>query len=315
MSVNLIETHDSRDFTIDAAGARGTWRYVGIVKGEADPEAALELAVRNAAPFFWQGLARQSVTATPNGGGVYTVEVPYEWERPNTAAQDPTQSPGPTDGPGGGAPSGTPSGPATDDDPVGAEVTLEIGSRPPTLYTSLATLDSGGFGVVVPPGAVVAAPDYQRAINVTDKDVEGVDLDDTGEIITISKTFDYVTWAYFQRLISMRWKTNNATWFRFGRREVAFLGATLKTGKDGRWDATFRFGMKPTTTITAGKLRDDGVNKLPQYDVTYRGWDYLWVRYRPQTDAVANATVRVPAFFYIEQILEEADFTLFGIGG
>jgi hypothetical protein len=317
VSVNLIETADSRQFTIDAAGARGAWRYVGIVKGEANPEAALELAVRNAAPYFWEGLARQSITADPHGGGVYTVEVPYGLERANTAAQDPTQTPDPvTGGPGGGPPSGTPTGPTSDDDPVGSEVTLELGDSPPKLLTSLATLSSGGFGVPAPPGAVVAAPDYQRAINVgQDGKAEGVELGDTGSVMTITHRYDSMSYKLFRLIAGMWWKTNDATWKRFPRRELALIGCTLKTGAGGRWDATFRFGVKLTTTIAAGKLRDDGTNKLPQAAVTFRGWDYLWVKYEDEVDGTANRLLPRPKAYYVEQVLEEADFTTLGIGG
>jgi hypothetical protein len=309
VSVSLTETAESREFTIDAQGARGAWKYVGIVAGEADPEAALELAVRNAAPFFWEGLARQSITATPHGGGVYSVEVPYAIEKPNTAAQDPTASPGPTDGPGGGAPSGTPTGPASDSEAVGAEHTLEVGGRPPKLLTSLATLASGALG-----GGV--APDFKRAINVSQKgEVEGVEIDDAAIVWTVSKDFDFITWGYFKLLVSLLWKTNsNTSWYRYGRREVAFMGATLKQGKDGRWNATFRFGLKPTTTIAAGKFRDDGANKLPQASFTFRGWDHLWIKFEEEVDAAVNMQLSRPKYYFVEQVLEEADFAQFGIG-
>lgn len=314
MAVELIETTESRDFRLDAASAEGTWRYVALVTSETDPEAALDLAVRASAPFFWNGLARQSIQATPRGGGVYTVEVPYRLERPNTAAPDPIAGGGAGTGPGGGTASSTPPTPASDNTPVGPNVTLEIGGRPPKLLTSIATLDSGGFGVPVPPGAVVDAPDHQRSINVqADGEVEGAEIDDSATVLTETYKFDFVSWAYIRRLQSMVWKTNNGTWRRFARREVALIGASLSTTDDARVSITYRFGLRPETTIAAGKIRDDGTNKLPQSAVTFRGWDYLWVAFEEKVDA--NRTTRRPKFFYVEQVLEEADFLLLGIGG
>ncbi len=313
MAVELIETTESRDFRLDAASAEGTWRYVARVTSEADPEAALDVAVRATAPFFWNGLARQSIQATPRGGGVYTVEVPYRIERPNTSAPDPIAGGGAGTGPGGGAASSTPPTPGSDNDPIGPNVTLEIGGRPPKLLTSLATLDSGGLGPVAPPGALVPAPDHKRSINVVDGEVEGVEIDDPASVLTMTYKFDSVVWGTVRRWQSMVWKTNNGTWRRFARREVAFIGASLSTTDDARVSATFRFGLRPETTIAAGKLRDDGTNKLPQYAVTFRGWDYLWVSFEERVDA--NRTVRRPKFFYVEQVLEEEDFLLLGIGG
>lgn len=315
MAVELVESFDSREFRLDATSASGTWRYTARVTAEADPEDALYQEVYASAPFYWNGLARQTIVATPVGGGVYRVEVPYLLEVAGTAAQDPTQTPDPsTGGPGGGPPSGTPTGPASEDAAVGANVTMEIGGRPPKLLTSIATLSSGGVGLAVPPGAVVDAPDHQRAINVgQDGRVEGVEIDDPGVIITLTYKFDTLSWKYINRLRGMVWKTNNAVWFTFKQREAALLGATIATGDDARGTITFRIGLRSETTIAAGKLRDDGTNILPQADVTFRGWDYLWVAYEEATSN--NRTVSRPTFYYVEQVLEEENFTLLGIGG
>lgn len=309
MSVEVIEVHTSRPYSLDSTTATGTRRYKVRVTGEADPETAINTQIAATAPFFWGGLARQSIRGMPVSAGVYDVDVEYKLEISGAAAQDPSVTPGGSSGPGGGAPSGTPSGPASDEAAVGANMTLEIGGRPPKLLTSLATLSSGALG-----GG--AAPDFKRAINVgQDGKVEGVEVDDPGCVLTLDYTIDYVSWRYVNRLKSLLWATNNADWFTFKRREAAFLGATLRTVKDNRVAASFRFGLRAESTIAAGDLRDDGANKLPQAAVTFRGWDYLWVKYEEEFDAGTKRTVQRPKFYYVEQVLKEADFTQFGLGG
>lgn len=321
MGVELVETADSREFTIDSVRSNGEWKFIARATGEADPENAVYLAVSAAAPFFWNGLSRQTMTATPKGGGVYIVSVPYKIEIFNTAAQDPTQSPGSTDGPGGGSPSGTPSGPTSDDDKVEANVTLEIGGRPPKVWTSLATLlrfTHGGGGGGDPQGSLLA-PDHRRSINVgQDGKVEGYEIDDPASNIVFDYTFDWCTWRYVRRLHEMVWTTNNnTTWRRYNRRELAFLGATLRTSRDARNTISFRFGVRIQRTIAIGDIRDDGVggSKMPAAAITVRGMDYLWVLYETVTDVAAKRKTTRPKYGYVEQVLKEADFTAFGIGG
>ena len=69
MSVRLTETAKSREYELNDRTATGSWAYVAFVTGESDPEDALYTAVVAAVPIRWNGLTRQSMRATPLGGG------------------------------------------------------------------------------------------------------------------------------------------------------------------------------------------------------------------------------------------------------
>lgn len=308
MSVEILEKPESRPYTVDRVGATGTRKYKVRVLGEVNPEAAINTAILLATPVFWNGLALQSIQPTPLTPTIYDVDCEYKLEISGASMQDPSVTPSDTSGPWGSSPSGTPTGPAADTDAIGPNVTLEIGGRPPKLLTSLATLSSGALG-----GGV--APDFKRAINVgQDGKVEGCEVGDPGVVLTLDFKIDYVSWKYIDRLTSLVWATNNATWYKFDRRGVTLTGATLKSDKDARVSCSYRFGLRKGTTLAAGKLRDDGADKLPQAGVTFRGWDYLWVKYEDAFDPAVKMTVQRPKYYYVEQVLEEADFALLGLG-
>lgn len=322
MAVTLIERHDSRSYTLSALRGSGAWKYTAYATGEADPESAVRTAVLSATQFYWMGMARRELEVNPIGGGWYEVSVPYSWEQPDTAAQDPTQTPDPsTGGPGGGPPSGTPSGPATADTPLGPNISLEIGGRPPALTTSrnLVFSEMAGGGLAPNHGRII---NYNRVTN----EVDGTEVDDSSSVLNIDHLFDYVTPKFVELLFGAVWKKNHATWYHFAPGSVAFLGVTLQSTDDGRARAGFKFGLRQRETILAGQLRDDaegssagpdddGANLLPTSDTDKKGWDYLEIQFENATDSETGLLVAKPMAMRIHELLPDFDFTLFGIGG
>lgn len=307
MAVTLIEKPDSRNFDSAVGQASGTWRYLAMVTGEANPETALLTAIRASATFFWYDLARKRIVCTPLTSELYTVEVEYSYEFPNGAASDPTASPGPTDGPGGGSPSGTPSGPTGPTDRVGVNESFEVGGRPPKLFSSLDVLYSEKAG-----GGL--APDNARLLNIKDGKVEGLEPDDPAGTYTVSMKIDYVTWGYIERLDSALWHTNDATWRTRPPRSWVFLGYSLRTGDDGRISLDMKFGRRAAETITAGQLRSDAGKTLPTVNTTKDGFDYLEIDYEDVFDATAGITVSKPSAMRIHQIFPMFDYPTLGIG-
>lgn len=317
MSVDLIELRTSRSFSTSLISASGKWEYLARATGESDPEAAVEAAVDADAPFYWEGMAKKEIKAEPIGGGLYACGVDYSWEMANTAAQDPTQSPGPTDGPGGGPPSGTPSGPATADTPLGPNVSLEIGGRPPKLYSSRFVAHAEAI--------VGLAPNNDRLLNVNRRtgEVEGLEIDDPATTFVLEYTFDFCTMRYIDRLRNAVWSVNDAEWRHIPAGDVVFMGASLSTTDNGRGRISFRFGLGKRETIESGVLRGEMTSAsgspeedaLPADDVVKGGWQYLEIVTRPEFDPTSGLVVERPWAMYIHDILPEFDFTLFGIGG
>ena len=312
MSVEIRELQQSRSFSQDATSSKGTWKFIVRVIGEASPEDAAMTSVLAAAPFFWEGLSRQSVTADNQGAGLYLVDVPYSLEVADGAgaAPDPTQTPGATSGPGGGAPSAAPPGPATENDPIRTNVSMEIGGRPPKIIRSIETLYKIGLNGDVP-------ADYMKAINVgEDGKVEGCEIPDASSTFTIDMQLDFVSWKYIKLLQSMVWKCNDAAWFTISTYSVAFMGASLKTNEKGRVDVSFKFGASAWVTIPQDAIRT-GLPAVADAPLIVPGWHYLWLTYVDEIDIVATKkrTVRRPNAMYVERVLETADFALLGIGG
>jgi hypothetical protein len=307
MSVELIESQLSREFSSSRTSATGKWTYTARVLSEVNPEDALVTAVAAVAPFFWYGLARKELVATPQGGGLYTCEVSYLWEVPNSAAQDPTASPGPTEGPGGGSPSGTPTGPSAADAPLGANVSLEIGGRPPKLMQSRSVIytERAGGG---------DAPDNMGLLNIEDGKPQGLEVEDPAKVLNVDMQYDYVTMGFVNLLTSACWHTNLSDWYHIPAGCAVFLGATLASTDNGRARASLKFGIRPEQTILTNSLRADAGKELPTADVDLRGWDYLEIDYGDEFDTPSGVRATRPKAMRVHEVLPPFDFSAFGIG-
>lgn len=310
MAVTLIEKPDSRNFDSAVGAASGTWRYLARVTGEANPEAALLTAIQASATFFWYDLARKRIVCTPLTSELYTVDVEYTYEPAGSAFPSPTSSPGPTEGPGGGPPSSPPSGPTGSSDRIGPNESWEMGGRPPKIYTSLDVLYSEKAG-----GGL--APDNSGLLNVNrvSGEIDGLEIDDSDGVYTFSGTADSVTWGDIERWDEALWHTNLDTWRTMPPRSYCFMGYSLRTGQDGRWQVDFRFGRRRTQDIAANELRADAGLSLPTVATSKAGWDYLEIDYADVFDATAGLTVKKPTAMRIHQVLPMIDFNTLGIGG
>lgn len=143
------------------------------------------------------------------------------------------------------------------------------------------------------------APDFKGAIGVTNDSVEGVDI----QVPTFNFSTSYVlpaeivTFAYVRALYRMTAKVNASSFNEFAAGEVLFLGASGSRRGEEDWDVNFKFAASPNLEgVTMGSITD----------IKKRGWEYLWVRYQDSVDQ--NTLVKVPAFVYVEELFEEADF-------
>jgi len=152
-----------------------------------------------------------------------------------------------------------------------------------------------------------SAPDFKGAIGVTPDSVAGVDI--TVPVYNFSETHYLdtatVTAAYKATLFALTGTVNNASFKGFAAGEVLFQGASGSLRSQDDWEISFKFAASPNVAgLVVGGIT--GINK--------KGWEYLWVRYRDEVDAVAQALVKRPVAVYVEQVYPSGDFSGLGIG-
>ena len=181
-----------------------------------------------------------------------------------------------------------------------SEFSFEIGTGNQRITQSLQTVAS-----YAPAGET--APDFQGAIGVTEKSVEGVDI--TVPVYRFSETHILstatVTSAYKALLFAATATTNSASFKGFAAGEVLFQGASGSRRQTDDWQIQFNFAASPNVTgLTVGSIT--GVDK--------GGWEYMWVRYQQVADETAGRIVRRPLAVYIERVYEATNYSLLGIG-
>lgn len=151
------------------------------------------------------------------------------------------------------------------------------------------------------------AADFSGAINVSDDGIDGADIFAGAFAFSETHYFDdsTITSAYKSTLAGLAFKVNDASFRGFAAGEVLFTGANGTRRGSGKWEITYNFRVLPNATgLTVGSIT--GIAK--------KGWELMWVRYRPEKDATANVIVRVPESVHIEQVYDTASFTGIGIG-
>ena len=152
-----------------------------------------------------------------------------------------------------------------------------------------------------PPGKT--APNHFGAIGVVGGDVRGVDI--VVPVFHFSERHYFsdskVTDAYKKALRDTTGKVNNAFFRGNEAGEVLFRGAQgSKTGND-KWEITFNFSASENLIdITIGSIT--GIAK--------QGWQYLWVLYEDAVDDTAKSLIKQPSAVYIEQVYQQADFSV-----
>lgn len=179
-------------------------------------------------------------------------------------------------------------------------------------YETVQWYDAGGIGQD-------NTPLFDQLIGVNNNEVTGVDLVTPKEEITITKQFVAADLAanYSDTVRAMTGKVNDDTvtftWFgqtkTYQPGELLFHGASEAVGRPNksgaiRLEFTFKFEWsKNIAGLTIG----------PITDIDKKGWEYLWVYYRPAPAGAVNALVRIPVAVYIERVYLEADFGDLGV--
>lgn len=154
---------------------------------------------------------------------------------------------------------------------------------------------------------LAAAPDCKQAIGVTPDGVQGTDVLIPRITRNVKKTFDLadIDPSYIDGLEGLVGKTNDASFSVMGSTyaagEALFSGASGGLAADSdKFEISFVFAIsKNETGLVIGDIT--GIAK--------DGWDYLWVMYETEEDAVTKRLVEIPAYVYVERVFERADFS------
>lgn len=181
-----------------------------------------------------------------------------------------------------------------------ASFSFDMGGGTRHIVASLETV--GAY-----PAGTATVGDNGKLIGVSDNGVEGVDIE--VPVYTFSETHylddSVVTDAYKGKLYALTGKTNHDAFKGCQPYECLFLGASGSKRGGERWEITFKFAASPNdANLTVGDIT--GIVK--------KGWDYLWVRYKPVKLAGLKAIGQVPAAVYVEQVRKDGNFADLGIG-
>jgi hypothetical protein len=288
MPITVEEKYDSRQST---TGSNAQVTLTFIAHGS-DDDLAIKAAVEDFAPETYDDLPRQSVQIEPIAEEYWDASVRY--------AESSSSS----------------SGGSSTPDPGSDEYTYNFDTMGGTQHITQSLNTVGSYA----DSSIPSAPDFHGAIGVSNangnSEVQGVDI--TVPIYNFSETHylttEQVTPEYKGTLFQLTGKVNNAAFRGLAAGECLFLGAsgTLHgtefndgTSGGGDWEITFRFAASPNKTgITIGSIT--GISK--------KGWEYLWVRYADAEDMDAMAMVKRPVAAYVEQVYQEADFSVLDIG-
>jgi len=254
-----------------------------IVTGTADADTALEL-VDGAAPksFSVAGVTvyKTSVDVSPESTNIWTGSVEYSEKDKDPDDSEEDQN----------------------DNGWGGSISFDTAGGTGNVTTSLKTTSSGYNSEVLK-----ATPNFNGLINVSGKDVKGIDLVQPGLKFSESHEmpFEKITTEYARQIASITGSVNSGSFRGFDAGEVLFTGCSGSTKSAELYTLSFSFICHANAdALEVGPF--SGINK--------KGHEYLWVFYTDTDDAESESLVKTPAAYYVEQVYPEADFASLGIG-
>lgn len=153
------------------------------------------------------------------------------------------------------------------------------------------------------------APPQHSAINVQDGKVMGIDVP-VGSLkftITYRQPRGNITVAYARTLAALVGKVNNATFYGFAARELMFLGASGQQGTQVDPEINYNFlAGEHLTNFTIG-----GITVALK-----EAHEHLWASFVADVEegGAEPKLIQQPEAIYVDQVAEEANFALIGIG-
>lgn len=275
--------------------ATANWIVVGIHDSE-----EMDEEVRANTPSTLLGMSRLDYSASPQGGGVWFIDVSYGISPDGSTLGDDVLSnqtfpTTPDPFPGVGDPTSMtpdPSAPSQQDttEAIGPEFSFDSTGGTTHITQSLETISRTGI-----------APDCKGAIGFSVDSVEGTDIIARKLDFSYTAKFKFISVAYILYLADMTGTVNADNFFGCAAGTLLFKGASGNYS-GGQWTITFQFSRQPNlANITIGALT------VP----AKKGWEYLWVAYEPDMTGVAPAII--PRGAYVERVYQNANFVSLGI--
>lgn len=158
---------------------------------------------------------------------------------------------------------------------------------------------TGGFWVLAQSG-----PNYEGLIGVEDGEIRGTDIIGPKMEWGRSVSLESVSVETLKAWYALIGKVNEKRFYHFAPGEVLYLGASGRYSNQDRWSVTHRFGVSLNRTNL--KVGLDLVVPVK------RGWEYVWVQYKPVVEN--GLTIRRASAAHIEELYGVADFSTLGIG-
>lgn len=299
MPGTIVELQGSRTYSVSVTGGTATFLY--YIHGETDEAAAYDL-VLNESPEEWFKFTRSDINmnnrpTTDQWFPVVTYTLPVFGQDSPAGSGDASS--------GNPAPDSPSSSPPSPTDLVDG-VAFSIGLENQHVTKSLETFSRHGLEGVVP-------KDFKGLIGVTlDGKVEGVDIGIPVASLTVKRTLPTMTAQYFKNLLYLAGKTNNQPWWIFQNEEGLFVGASGQQKGSGEFELNYEFKYSKSEVDIVIREPDVPGGEGLKVELK-RGWHYLWVHYREELDATANARVERPFSAYVERVYPTADFNYLGI--
>lgn len=292
MPIWIYEAADSgNDLTFGVQGGGVTLRW--IVTGTDLKEDALVLLLATA-PTFHLGFVRENYTVDWLGGPNWKGNVHYGVKGLGGSGEPVGVAPTNPTAPGGG-------GGGTQDVPLAGGYSFDTTGRTVKITHSLETVT-----VATPTGEDLR--DFERAINVSDGKVEGVDVPAPSLRWSRTVARAALTMGYVRTLTNATGKTNDAEFYGFAALSLTYMGGVGQWNESEGWSVTHHFEhiendvndieVGENITVVGGK----------------KGSEYLWVYYLEKKDALTNEVVLHPRQANVEKVLKPWNFATLEIG-
>lgn len=158
---------------------------------------------------------------------------------------------------------------------------------------------TGGIWMVAASG-----PTYEGLIGVEDGEIRGTDIIgpkmEWGRTVSLASVSVNTLKAWY----GLIGKVNAKPFYHFAAGEVLYLGASGRYSNQERWSITHRFA----TALNRINLQVGLDLVVP----VKRGWEYVWVQYKPVVEN--GLAIRRASAAHIEELYGVEDFVALGIG-
>lgn len=293
-TITIFELAKSRNAVIDLRAGSTTFQYLALVVAPFDVSDDQDLIAYllddGNIPNRYGFQLKRTVDVQPQGGPVWLCSITYGFDE--------------------GDPVAIPPG-----DPLPYEFTFDTTGGTQHITQSLDTRQAIKYGIPAQPAPV----NYNRAIGVSRDGVAGTDVVAPKLEFQLVRNFQGMTLDYIRTCHMLTGSVNDAPFYGYDAGELLFLGASGAPSQNNQANAdplvrvTFRFAGSPNKQDIDLVPDDANGNHLLRVP-SKGGWEYLWVFYKDDVDAVSKTMRPRPDAAYVEQVYQDGDFGQLLIG-